>query len=229
MKNDARDAARAPNRMDAGVFDRDPYRILQEMGVLARVRHRLLGGSSIELADDELSELERTRRLPPRVMDLLATDASRNQEILSSILGLPPDWTALLFAASVEHAQSLAAMLSLDGVAAVAVSAGTSPAARRFYVEEFRAGRIRVLTNYGVLTEGFDAPAIRAVFVARPTFSPNLYQQMIGRGLRGPLNGGKAECLIVNVADNFLRFGEQLASTQFEYLWGEPPNRNPAS
>jgi superfamily II DNA or RNA helicase len=81
------------------------------------------------------------------------------------------------------------------------------------------------LTNYAVLTEGFDAPAIRAVYVARPTYSPNLYQQMIGRGLLGPLNGGKNECLIVNVRDNVAQFGEALAFTQFEYLWrgeGEP-------
>ena len=76
-----------------------------------------------------------------------------------------------------------------------------------------------MLSNYAVLTEGFDAPAVRAVYVARPTYSPNLYQQMIGRGLRGPLNGGKDECLIVNVRDNLAQFGESLAFTQFEYLW----------
>jgi superfamily II DNA or RNA helicase len=70
-----------------------------------------------------------------------------------------------------------------------------------------------------VLAQGFDAPAVRAVYVARPTFSPNRYQQMIGRGLRGPKNGGKPECLIVNVADNILQYGDELAFRQFEYLW----------
>ena len=49
--------------------------------------------------------------------------------------------------------------------------------------------------------------------------SPLLYQQMIGRGLRGPLNGGKERCLIVNVADNVLQFGEELAFRRFDYLW----------
>ncbi len=42
---------------------------------------------------------------------------------------------------------------------------------------------------------------------------------MIGRGLRGPLNGGKDECLIVNVRDNFLNFGQKLAFTDFEHIW----------
>jgi hypothetical protein len=38
--------------------------------------------------------------------------------------------------------------------------------------------------------------------------------------LRGPLNGGKEKCLIVNVADNINTYGEQLAFRHFEYLWG---------
>ena len=59
------------------------------------------------------------------------------------------------------------------------------------------------MTNFGVLTTGFDAPKVRAIYITRPTFSKNLYLQMIGRGLRGPLNGGTQDCLIVDIADNF--------------------------
>src|SRR5262249_46217796 len=128
-------------------------------------------------------------------------------------------WTALLFATSVDHAQAMAALLTLAGVAAAAVSSSTDAGARRHYIEQFRAGSIRVLTNYAVLTQGFDAPAVQAIYVARPTFSPNLYQQMIGRGLRGPRNLGTDECLIVNVRDNVRQYGEELAFRQFEHLW----------
>ena len=99
------------------------------------------------------------------------------------------------------------------------MSANTSPASRRFYIERFRSGEIQVLTNYGVLTQGFDAPSTRAVYIARPTYSPNLYQQMIGRGLRGPLNGGEDRCLIVNVEDNVRQYGEALAFNAFDHLW----------
>ena len=80
-------------------------------------------------------------------------------------------------------------------------------------------GELQVLANFGVLTQGFDAPATRAIYVARPTFSPNIYQQMIGRGLRGPLNGGKERCLIVNVRDNWITYGDKLAFYEFEHLW----------
>ena len=42
---------------------------------------------------------------------------------------------------------------------------------------------------------------------------------MVGRGLRGPRNGGKEECLVVNVDDTFDRFGESLAYHEFDHLW----------
>ena len=90
---------------------------------------------------------------------------------------------------------------------------------RRRTIEAFRDGGIRVLTNCNLLTQGFDAPGVRALYIARPTFSPNAYIQMVGRGLRGPANGGEPECLVVNVADTFQAFGEQLAYKEFDYLW----------
>jgi superfamily II DNA or RNA helicase len=207
------------NRLDREVLGDDPYARLQDMGVLARVRHQLLPGSDIRLTDEELARLRQTRLLPASAEASLTGNVERNRVLLESMSGLPGEWTVLVYAASVDHAELLASFLTLGGIEAVAISSRTPSGSRRYFIEEFRAGRIRVLTNYAVLTEGFDAPAVRAVYVARPTFSPNLYQQMIGRGLRGPLNGGKPECLVVNVADNVLQFGEELAFRQFEYLW----------
>lgn len=66
---------------------------------------------------------------------------------------------------------------------------------------------------------------MRALYIARPTFSPNRYVQMVGRGLRGPLNGGTPECLVVNVEDTFTQFDKSLAYTQFDYLWATSGTR----
>ena len=55
--------------------------------------------------------------------------------------------------------------------------------------------------------------------IARPVYSANMYQQMVGRGLRGTRNGGKDECLILDVKDNIINFDNQLAFNEFEYLW----------
>jgi superfamily II DNA or RNA helicase len=197
--------------------------MLQDRGVLAHVDHQLIDGTEIWLTEEEQSELRRFRRLPAAVEERLGTNSIRNRlllESISSLSGLVGDpWTAILFATSVQHAQVMAALLNFEGIPSAAISANTDPGARKHYIERFRSGDLRVLTNFGVLTQGFDAPSVRVIYVARPTFSPNVYQQMIGRGLRGPKNGGKERCLIVNVRDNIELYGVQLAFTHFERLW----------
>lgn len=197
----------------------DAYPHLQQIGILAEVDHELLPGSDIELSSAELKTLKDLRRLPDEAARRLAADTERNRTLLESIKELDDDWPALLFAVSVEHANTMAALLTRAGIPAAAVSAGTGKGLRRHYIERFRRGKVRVLTNYNVLAAGFDAPLVRAVYIARPTYVPNVYQQMIGRGLRGPRNGGTERCLLVNVADNVRQFGEKLAFHEFDYLW----------
>ncbi|MFN8044756.1 MAG: DEAD/DEAH box helicase family protein [Dermatophilaceae bacterium] len=214
------------NLLDEGVFPGDDvYGYLQDHGVLARINHRELRGADLELTHDELEHANKMRRLPESVENRLGKNDERNTEIVRAVLDLAEDETALLFATSVENAKVLAALLTYNGVEARAVAGTTDPHARRRYVEDFKAKRVRVLTNYNVFTEGFDVPKVDAVFITRPTFSPNVYQQMIGRGLRGPLNGGKEEVLIVNVADNLTNFGEEFAFRHFEHLWGRGRDR----
>ena len=207
-------------RLDEGVFPSgDPYRDLQEWGMLAQVEHRTLEGGRIILSQDEKTHAERMAMLSRAAEQRLADDHARSLRIVDSVAALPPDWPTLLFATSVDHAKYLAAMLNDRGVPSAAVDSTTSTQDRRTRIEKFRNGHIRVLTNYGVLTQGFDAPATRVVVVARPVYSTNVYQQMIGRGLRGPKNGGKGTCLILNVDDNIANFDTRLAFTQFEHLW----------
>jgi superfamily II DNA or RNA helicase len=197
----------------------DAYPHLQRMGILSEVDHELLPGSDIALTDAEITELRKLRQLPDAALRRLARDTRRNRTLLESVTSRDDDWPVLLFAVSVEHAHTMAALLNRSGIPAAAISAETAKGLRRHYIERFRGGEIRVLTNYNVLAAGFDAPRVRAVYIARPTYVPNVYQQMIGRGLRGPRNGGTERCLLVNVADNVAQFGERLAFHEFDYLW----------
>lgn len=208
------------NKLDDRVFgDAEPYHYLQQRGVLAQVSQRTLHGMDIVWTPELDAHLKQFGALPSNVEANVSQNYERNQVILESVTSHPPDWPILLFASSVEHARALAAEFSYYGVAARPISGGTDSALRRRYIHQFAEGELRVLTNYNVLTQGFDAPRVRAVYVTRPTFSPNLYQQMIGRGLRGPLNGGSEEVLIVNVADNLEQYGGRLAFHHFDYLW----------
>jgi superfamily II DNA or RNA helicase len=213
------------NLLTDGLFgDANPHAVLQQMGILARVRHEVLEGIELKpVLPSRPEPADRFALLETRIdLQQVAKSEDRNARILDSLEKLDTGVTALVFAASVQHAEQLAAVLDVEGVPAAAISAYTPPSERRERIQQFHAGRIRVLTNYNVLSQGFDAPRVGAVYVVRPTFSPNRYQQMIGRGLRGPRNGGSEEVLIVNVQDNIDAFGEQLAFHHFDELWREP-------
>ncbi|MDH6680585.1 superfamily II DNA or RNA helicase [Rhodococcus sp. LBL1] len=214
-------------RLDDGVLGDKPIAMLQELGILSRVEHRELTGMDMTLQDHELAEMAKLDKvngfqfLPKSAERRLAEDVARNNLLIREIADMPSDWPVLVFATSVEHAKLLAAQLSDRGIRSVAIDSATSAADRRQRIDAFRRGAIRVITNYGVLSQGFDAPATRAVLIARPVYSANAYQQMVGRGLRGVKNGGKDSCLILDVRDNITNFDNSLAFTEFEYLWQE--------
>ena len=231
--HDERETARlvrryGSNRLDLGAFkSEDPVAVVKElqgMCVIAEADHEVIDGGGFRLSAEEREQIN---AMPspawlPRSMEFrIARDASRTERIVAAYERLIGNrgWPTLVFATSVEHAQTVAALLNARGVTSRAVSGGTESIVRRNIVEDFRAGKIAALVNYGVFREGFDAPRTRAIIVARPVYSPNLYFQMIGRGLRGPMNGGNDRCLIINVRDNIENFERQLAFAELDWLW----------
>ena len=212
------------NRLDEGAFDSsDPERVireLQEMQVLAKADHKTFQGGRFHLTGNELRLSENVPWLPQSVEARIAGDAERTRRIVETYRShVSPDWPTLIFATSVEHSKTIAALLTAKGVSARAVSFETDASVRRRIVDDFRSGQIKVLVNYGIFREGFDAPKTRAIIVARPVYSPNLYFQMVGRGLRGVKNGGNDRCLILNVRDNIDNFQRKLAFSELDWLW----------
>jgi DNA repair protein RadD len=198
----------------------DPIGELRARGILSRARHEILEtGRSFQLRPDEMKQLVQFGRLPESFVSRVGEDTVRNRLILNRLLGLDPATPTLFFGCSIAHATAVAVLLRRHGRTAAAVSAQTRRATRRSLIEQFREGRLQVLCNYGVLTTGFDAPRIEAVVIARPTTSPVLYEQMIGRGMRGPVNGGTNDCLVIDLVDNIERFGGQMAYTRFREYW----------
>ena len=200
----------------------DPVAELRSRGVLAYPDHELLhaAGSPINLdANPQYKEYyERFGDFSPELLGTLGEESGRNKQILDRLCEIPADWPVLFFGCSVEHATAVAVLLRRRGRTAAAVTGETRGATRRALIEEFRAGRIGTLCNYGVLTTGFDAPRVQALVISRPTASPVLYEQMIGRGMRGPRFGGTERCLVIDVVDN-IRFGGQMAFTRYTEYW----------
>lgn len=104
----------------------------------------------------------------------------------------------LIFCVDIEHCLTLCGVLQRQGINAQYVTGETAKHERRAIIEDFKNGRIDVLCNVQVFTEGTDIPNIDSLFLARPTKSRPLLVQMIGRGLR--LYEDKTHCHVVDIA-----------------------------
>ena len=96
----------------------------------------------------------------------------------------PARMRALGFCVSIEHAQFMAAHFNKHGVAAVAVWGNSSQADRASALRSLAAGTVRVLFSVDLFNEGVDVPTVDTLLLLRPTESPTLFLQQLGRGLR---------------------------------------------
>ena len=129
--------------------------------------------------------------------------ANRNELVVESWRRHANGCQAVAFACNVEHAQNMAATFRAKGVRAAAIWGAMGTPERKATLKSFSDGDLDVLTNCGVLTEGWDYPALGAVLLARPTQSRVLYAQAVGRATR--LSPGKAEALVIDFTDNCTR------------------------
>ncbi len=95
-----------------------------------------------------------------------------------------PNKKMIVFAVNTEHAVNIANRYCGSGFIAVALDYKTDNDTRRQTVEDFKNGKIQILVNVNLFTEGFDCPDVEVIQLARPTKSLNLYLQMVGRGMR---------------------------------------------
>ena len=112
----------------------------------------------------------------------------------------------LIFASGIQHGLHVQRVLQEDhGVRCGFVCGDTPTAERDETIRKFREGRLPYLANVNVLTTGFDAPNVDCIAMLRPTLSPGLYYQMVGRGFR--MYPGKSDCLVLDFGGNVLRHG----------------------
>ncbi|MDW8413838.1 MAG: DEAD/DEAH box helicase, partial [Acidobacteriota bacterium] len=203
----------------------NPIDFLVSEGYLARIHARsLLYQSGLALTPEDLKQIKEGFEVPEKVLRELAQDEQRNLRIIQEVETLVKSHRRIIvFAATVEHACLLAAVLQARGHIAAAVTGSTPAAERERIISAYRTcdPEPKILCNYGVLTTGFDAPCTSAVVIARPTMSLVLYSQMVGRAIRGVRVGGNAEAEVVTVVDTSLPGFRTLAEafTNWEDVW----------
>jgi superfamily II DNA or RNA helicase/HKD family nuclease len=119
--------------------------------------------------------------------------------VLQEVLRLADDpaaMRALGFCVGIDHAQFMARHFSNAGVPSVAVWGDSLPADRKAALQDLAAGKIRAVFSVDLFNEGVDLPAVDTVLMLRPTESPTLFLQQLGRGLRR--SKGKTFCTVLD-------------------------------
>ena len=103
---------------------------------------------------------------------------------------------ALGFCVGVDHARYMARVFTAAGIRAVAVWADSSEAERRAALADLAARRVNVVFSVDLFNEGVDVPVVDTLLFLRPTDSPTLFLQQLGRGLRRV--PGKTLCTVLD-------------------------------
>lgn len=164
------------------------------------------GGELQKIARNDLTSLDE------KSLKKLNENTERNRLIVDTYLARRKEFgQTIVFAVDVLNAIALNAIFQSAGVrsdfvvSSVIHGMGRSSATERNpqVIRDFKNGKLEVLINVNIVTEGTDIPNIQTVFLARPTTSKILMTQMIGRGLRGEAAGGTKETQIVYFVDEW--------------------------
>jgi len=177
---------------------------LTEMGYLAdsRTYHVRSRGINEKLCGVKISMGDYATGLLSKAM----IDPRITKHIIDAWRQCASGESTIVFAVTVEHSKAVRDGFRQNGISCEHIDASTSDAERKRIIDDFKAGRVLVLTSVGVLTTGFDAPNVVAGILARPTFSPMLHFQMLGRLLRP--YPGKKFAKIIDVSGNVAYHGK---------------------
>ncbi len=103
---------------------------------------------------------------------------------------------ALGFCVSIQHAQFMADRFRRAGLEAVAIWGTSARQAREQALRDLAAGRVQIVFTVDLFNEGVDVPTVDTLLLLRPTESPTLFLQQLGRGLRK--SDGKPLCTVLD-------------------------------
>ncbi|WP_182884443.1 DEAD/DEAH box helicase family protein [Microbispora sp. H10885] len=182
--------------MAAGYLSAVDYRLFVDNLDWEAVRDNSKHGYSIK-------ELNKTLFLPQRDEEIL--------EQLREAWRETPDPRAILFCQTIEHAERMATMLATaDGAwrRASYLHSGLARQRRQILLNEFRLGRVPIITCVDVFNEGVDVPDVNLIAFLRVTHSRRIFVQQLGRGLR--LSPGKKALKVLDFVTDIRRVAATL-------------------
>ena len=154
---------------------------------------------------DSLSKRGADGDFQVKEMDAVLNRKPEIGRLYESMCQYARDKKGIVYAVSIGHARNIAEYYNNKGVSAAAIDSKTPAGERKLAVNGFRQGRLQVLVNVDVFSEGFDCPDVEFIQLARPTLSLAKYLQQVGRGLRR--TEGKEACVLIDNVGLYRLFG----------------------
>ena len=165
------------------------------------------------LGVDAWESIQHLDVIPDEVAQQMADSAARNKLIVETYRAKQNEYgQTILFAVNVVHAIQLTTLFKKAGIKADFIVSSVKDSITGITIsrednerklDDYRNGKLQVLINVNILTEGVDLPKTKTVFLARPTVSSILMTQMVGRALRGTAAGGTASAYIVSFVEHW--------------------------
>ncbi|MFM8992350.1 MAG: DEAD/DEAH box helicase, partial [Alphaproteobacteria bacterium] len=151
----------------------------------------------------------RSARFDPGALDAAVATEPRARNALAQFRKLGGK-RCIAFCCSQGHADFMAAFFRREGIAAAAVHAGPGSAPRASSLQRLQGGDLQVLFAVDMFNEGVDVPLVDTVLMLRPTESPIVWMQQLGRGLR--VAEGKPRLVVIDYIGNHRAFLSKLAA-----------------
>jgi superfamily II DNA or RNA helicase/HKD family nuclease len=167
--------------------------------------------------DTDLRDVPWNRADEQKVLDKLITGNDFRARLIMNewrrLCANPRDSRAIAFCVSVNHARFMTEAFSRAGLPALCLTGQSSREERESAPRKLASGEVCVLVTVDLYNEGVDLPMVDTLLMLRPTQSPVLFQQQIGRGLR--LHKGKESCLVLDFV------GQHQKEFRFDHLLGQ--------
>jgi DNA repair protein RadD len=202
-----------PFRVDSGMLHEGKNALFTDIAFEAPVRDLIDAGYLSPLVSKQPATRLDVSKVGTRAGDYIQRDLAAavdteaiTRAAVTEIIAHGRDRKSwLAFCSGVEHARHVAEEFAHQGITCRTIFGDTPKEERDAIIAAFKRGEIRALASMGVLTTGFNAPAVDLIALLRPTKSAGLYVQMVGRGTR--LAPGKENCLVLDFAGNVRRHG----------------------
>jgi len=196
----------SPYRLGHGLITEGPTAIFSEILEPVSIEELVFKNHLVPLRSKITKHKLETDGLHKRQGEYIASEmeakfntGDHNNAVVQEIIDKANDrahW--LIFCSGVAHSEAVSACLQAAGIDAESLDANHSKSERERKLADFELGKLRALCNVGILTTGYDFPALDCIAFLRSTMSPGLYLQMAVRGMRPHLN--KKDCLVLDFA-----------------------------